>query len=178
MKKFISLLTTSLVLLFATSTVSATLIEGSISFTGQATTTGTNGTFLSPGAVSTVDFDTFNVDVVAGDFTPAVSVGDWVTFTDLVPAVAPTDALWSVGGFTFDLKTITLNAVVYGHALINGTGIVKNSAYDDTFFTWEFSSETNGTKTFSASAVPAPAGAALLGLGLLGFGFARRNKQA
>ena len=171
MKKFISLLSISLVLLFATSTASAMLIQGEISFTGQATTT------EAAGVVTSVDFDSFNVDVVKGSFIPFVSTGAVATFTDL-GTIAATNNLWTAGGFTFDLNNVLYNSVNYGAAVIAGTGFISGNGYDSTAFNWLFTSQVGESKTFSATVVPAPAGAALLGLAILGFGFARRNKKA
>ncbi|WP_354622661.1 PEP-CTERM sorting domain-containing protein [Psychromonas sp. MME2] len=171
MKKFLSLLSIALVLLFTASSASAMLIQGEISFTGNATTTAAGG------VVTSVDFGTFNVDVIKGNFIPYVSTGAVATFTDLA-TVAATNSLWTAGGFTFDLNNVLYNSVDYGAAVIAGTGFISGNGYDSTAFKWLFTSQVGESKTFSATVVPAPAGAALLGLAILGFGLTRRNKRA
>lgn len=167
MRKFISLLT--VLFLLTSTTTSAMLLEGKIDFTGLSTTTDDGS------AVTSLMFSTFEIDAVTGNFIPDVTPGDTVIFSDL-PTIVPTIDLWHVGGFEFDLAAITINTVVGSVAIIEGTGFVSKAGYETTPFHWAYSSML-GNNTFSATAVPAPAGAALLGLALLGFGFTRRNHQ-
>ncbi|ABM02282.1 2-deoxy-D-gluconate-3-dehydrogenase [Psychromonas ingrahamii 37] len=185
MKKAISLLTTSLVLLLATSTASAIPINGIISLAGNAATTYNSSTT----EIKAVDFDSSYVGIANGDFAAngvtvldmSVSAfGSNVIINDIAdPITLPISPLWLVEGFTFNLENIISNTVASGGAIINGNGTMSHAGYDDTLFTWVFTTQVGSDKTtFSARSVPAPAGAALLGLGLLGFGFARRNKKA
>ncbi len=106
------------------------------------------------------------------------SFGTAVAFTNLNP-VAPTAALWSVGGFTFDLMNVITNTVSgTGAVEISGSGMVSGNGYDATVFSWLYTAQEGNNQTFSASSIPAPAGTALLGLTLLAFGLSRRNKKS
>ncbi|QUM85362.1 MULTISPECIES: hypothetical protein [unclassified Moritella] len=185
MRTIISLLTA--LFLFVSTTTSAVLLEGKIDFTGLSTTTD-NGS-----AVTSLMFSTFEIDAVTGDFIPAVTPGDTVIFSDLA-TIVPTNDLWHIGGFEFDLAAITINTIVGSVAIVEGAGFLSKAGYETTPYNWAYSSR-RGNNSFSATVspappsiirtrssfpptvVPAPAGAALLGLAILGFGFTRRNNQ-
>ena len=94
----------------------------------------------------------------------------------------PTPALWSVGGFTFDLLTstiITQNPFVLA---VTGTGIVSGNGFDATQMDWAFTTQSSGGRThlvfsFSANGTAVPDGGAtvmLLGAALGSLGIARR----
>ncbi|MEJ6078751.1 hypothetical protein MT391_09450 [Vibrio sp. 1-Bac 57] len=174
MKKLFALFT-SAALLFVVSTASAVPIDGTINFTGGSSST-SNALVTE---VTSVTFNTQKVNVATGDFSAAgILHDDAVMFTNLNPIAAQT-SLWSVGGFTFDLVNVLSNNIYAGSAIvISGTGIVKAIGFDDTFFTWLYTSQTGKNQSFSASSIPAPAGTALLGLTLLAFGLSRRNKKS
>ncbi|WP_166371624.1 hypothetical protein [Psychromonas sp. SA13A] len=169
MKKLFALFT-SAALLFVVSTASAVPIDGAIKFFGVADTT------ASGGVVTKIEFTSQLVAVTTGDFG-VVPLGSSVAFTDLNP-VAATNALWSVGGFTFDLLNVLSNSVVGNGVVVSGSGIVKAAGFDDTVFSWLYTAQAGKQETFSASSIPAPAGTALLGLTLLAFGLSRRNKKS
>lgn len=171
MKKLFALFT-SAALLFVSSVASAVPIDGTINFTGISNTT------VVSGAVTNIVFQNQSVGVPTGDFALAgIVYQDTVTFTNLNP-VAPTNALWSVGGFTFDLLNVLSNSVVGNGVVVSGSGIVKAAGFDDTVFSWLYTAQAGKNQTFSASSIPAPAGTALLGLTLLAFGLSRRNKKS
>lgn len=182
MKTSISLLATSLVLLFATSTVSAVPITGRIDFFG--------GADITPNVAKTqVDSMTFytnpkptvvNIDHLVTGVYDGLE-GAMANFTNLNLSAVTPYPLWEVFGFTFDVTGVTLNTYTATGDIFDlaGTGIMGGNMYDDTAGTWFITGQgVNQQVSFSSTAVPAPAGAALLGLGLLGFGFARRNKKA
>ena len=90
-----------------------------------------------------------------------------------------TPALWSVGGFTFDLQTSSVTLQNNNFLAISGTGTIFGPAgFDPTPGVWAFTTQNAGgrpgsTFTFSANtaAVGVPDGGmtvALLGAGLLG----------
>ncbi|PKH01084.1 hypothetical protein CXF72_18790 [Psychromonas sp. MB-3u-54] len=181
MKKSISLLATSMALLLATGTASARLIDGRIDFVGAAMIV-TNST-----EVISFDFDgttlVSNFDgLVTGDFDGLESTA--APFTDFNVSDTAPIPLWTAGTFTFNITSFTKNQVTGGYlgdAVIGGTGIISSTDMnlDDTAGIWKLTAQGNkNLVSFSSTTVPAPAGAALLGLGLLGFGFARRNKKA
>lgn len=183
MKKIISSLAATLLLALASSTASATLIDGTINFVGGAAISTsssmiTDVNFYGGSTVSVAD------PLVTGDFDGLE--GFAASFSDLnVNDVTPY-TLWTAGTFTFTITDIiensyiTLsNALSIGILSGNGYFTSTDSAFDQTSGSWAIT--TNGASTdvsFSSTAIPAPAGAALLGLSLLGFGFARRNKKA
>ena len=86
----------------------------------------------------------------------------------------PTQALWKVGGFTFDLNSSTIETQSKTDLTIEGTGIVSGNGFDETPMNWMFTTQNAGGKnmqvfSFSANsnAVPDSGSAvALLGLGL------------
>jgi len=169
MKKLFALFT-SAALLFVSSVASAVPIDGSIKFFGVADTT------TSAGVVTKVEFTSQLVGTSSGDFS-VVAPLTAVAFNDLDP-VGPTPALWSVGGFTFDLTNVITNTVVGNGVVVSGSGMVSGNGYDATVFSWLYTAQEGNNQTFSASSIPAPAGTALLGLTLLAFGLSRRNKKS
>ncbi len=88
-----------------------------------------------------------------------------------------TPALWSVGGFTFDLQTSTVTLQNNHFLAISGTGTIFGAGFDNTPGVWAFTSQNASGKphttfTFSANTEAAvPDGGmtmTLLGAGLLG----------
>ena len=181
MKKLITV-AASTVLLLASSVASAKLIDGSINFSGGAvvdySTTQVNSVdFYDTAVVSTTD------SLTTGDFDGLETSS--VDFFDIDVSSTPSYNLWSVGGFTFVITSLDVNEVASFAGLTltsiagNGTIYSTNPELEATQATWTVT--TNGVSnemSFSSTAVPAPASATLLGLGLLGFGFARRNKKS
>ncbi|RBW43614.1 hypothetical protein DS885_13290 [Psychromonas sp. B3M02] len=183
MKKIIIRITSLFLLLLATSTASAISIDGTINFTGGGVVTVDSSGL----AVETVTFNTITVSddsfLQTGDFSGLD--GTTAAFTDFDISDALPTVLWTVGDFTFEITSVLLNTVDLAGTFIDvtlmGTGIISAVGFDDTAAEWIITA--NGSETYvsfsstALSSVPAPAGAALLGLCLLGFGLARRNKQ-
>lgn len=134
-----------------------------------------------------------NVVVTAGGVTPGsvldstINPGDSVAMSSPWAFVLGIPALWSVGGFTFDLIS---SAIVYQSVdflNVKGTGFITGNGFDQTDATWFFSSQGTGDNadfSFSATTVSAqgvPDGgttALLLGLGLVGAALASRIRTA
>ena len=55
-----------------------------------------------------------------------------------------TPALWSVGGFTFDLSSSTIVIQNAEELTISGTGIVSGNGFDPTEMNWMFTSQNAG----------------------------------
>jgi hypothetical protein len=154
----------------------ATAIQGNINFAGSAQYD-TNSLSTATRVVSWI-----NPHVEAGgsgDFagilmnTP-VTMQPWI----FSPST-PTPGLWSVGVFTFDLLTATVEFRSPTFLSISGTGTVSGAGFEPTAMDWVFSSQKSGTNTFSfsASGLAVPDGGSavmLLGAALGALGMARR----
>jgi hypothetical protein len=115
------------------------------------------------------------VNYVSGDFA-AIALGATVaalpTFT--YDVFVPSVNIWNLGGFTFDLNSVTSYLEFPGNSglWLTGMGTVSAAGFADTDMGWSI----QGNKfTFAASVVPEPSVIALFGLGLLGLGLARRK---
>jgi hypothetical protein len=150
----------------------ATLITGSISFSGQVQ--------YDTGNLNTADAITsYSNARVQGSNGSFGGIAQNTAANFNVPwnfdSSAPKSALWSVGGFTFDLLTSTIVNQGGGILTIMGTGIISstNQAFDSTAGTWVFSSQdpsTRGKFSFSVGNTAVPEGGsalALLGIGLV-----------
>ena len=150
----------------------AVMVDGAITFAGGAK-------FDTTSLATATRVNLFkNVKVMSedGDFTAFVADDDPVTMA--VPYIftpsTPTPALWSVGGFTFDLDGSTVVLQNADFLIISGTGTLTGNGFDPTEGTWSFTSQSpsaNGVFSFSASGdfngVPdGGSTVALLGLGL------------
>jgi len=119
------------------------------------------------------------VQSVSGNIGLFVSAGDLVSMPNSWTFGAGATALWSVGGFTFDLIASTILLHSGGILLVSGTGTV--TGHGETFNgTWSFSAQGEGSGgifSFSASSLVPDGGAtvALLGLSLAGIEGIRRK---
>jgi len=147
-------------------------ITGSIDFAGSAVFMPNN----LAGAFEVKTFSDVSVMSADGSFTgvtgPVTMTSPWV----FVPST-PVSALWSVGGFIFDLGTTTSVLRPSGFLIITGTGTIFGPAgFDATTGIWRFSTQdpkADGKFSFSAatSGAGVPDGGmtvTLLGAALIG----------
>jgi hypothetical protein len=189
----------SAVLLAATaSEARATTISGDIFFTGTGTLM-LGAAPSNPANADGIDFSNpVNVEegISTGDYA-GLQAGTQATFTDLMGvaafgsvgttgafAVNPFWTFTDVGGtgltYTFNLTTVTSNALVGNARVLYGSGIatISGGSYDPTPGVWQLSTSGNQSSISFSSYASVPDGgttAALLGLAILGIGVVRRS---
>jgi hypothetical protein len=188
MKKLLTFATALLALTLAGSATAAQ-ITGGITFTGGGATYDTLDVAT---ATRVVSWNGVSVGSRSGDFVGFINAGDSVTlaapWTFNSGALA---ALWTVGGFTFDLVSSSIFSQSSAGLIVTGTGWLSGNGYAATWGTWNFSTQNpdvDGVFSFSASggfkASPPPqvpdggTTAALLGAALLGAAFVARRRTA
>jgi hypothetical protein len=180
-------LATAAVAVGLTLSTQAIPITGSITLKGGAQFADGSGTVVASvnNATQVLQWSPNNtVESVSGAFaailpnTPATMIAPWI----FNPST-PLPALWSVGGFTFDLQTSTITTQGGGFLNVLGIGTITAAGYDPTSFSWAFSSQDPAsgrppTWSWSAAANGIPDGgmtAILLGAALSGLGLLRRK---
>ncbi len=121
------------------------------------------------------------VTSVTGALDSTIDVGNLVTFNDFdLPFTGAQNPLWTAGGFTFALTSVTVSPRSALELDIRGRGILSGNGFDATPYAWSFSADRTSQNAigFSATnAVPEPGTMMLMGSGLLGLGFWRRFKK-
>jgi len=179
---FKKILLASLLSMTSAATMAAPMLQGG--FNMNDLSDGANTNVVWDSAANTVDFtyvdgggNNFEVVNATGDF--AGNSGALGTIVDFNYSSLPLANLFSFSTFTFSLTS--LYEVYEGSSLsLAGYGTMSDSsgAYEDTTFGWQFSATPQGAGTWSASAVPAPATLALLGLGLIAMAVTKRGSKA
>lgn len=172
-----------------TATVQATPISGNITLGGNDTmdgtsvnnsTTVTGWSAVTTGGAASGSF----IGILAGT---AVTMGSPWIFSPSTP----TPALWSVGGFTFNLGTSTIITDTAGYLNITGDGTITstNPSLDPTPFVWRFGTQDPSSQvgnnlpvfTFSGATGSVPDGgttAMLLGIALSGVALLKKKLTA
>lgn len=158
--------------------VNAVPISGEVHFVGGFSPTGGSGlddaTGLSFGSPS-------YIWTASGSFSSLASTMATFTSFDFAPLSSPVN-LWSAGGFSFALDSITINLQSATQLNLSGSGILSGPAgFDPTPGNWNFQGGGSSGFTFradnNATSSPVPDGGntvLLLGAALAGVGACRR----
>jgi hypothetical protein len=171
----------ALALLGMTAHLGAVQITGSLTIAGGATL---DGPLATANQVST--WVNPEVESRSGSFVAFTAVGQSVTMTQpwVFDPSGPQAALWSVGGFTFNLASSSIALQDANFLIVSGLGTIVGNSFDPTPGVWRFSTQApdaQGVFSFSASTAANPSvpdggsSVALLGLAIAAIAVVRRK---
>lgn len=166
-----------------TSQASAAMITGELDMNGNVTLNTSSLTTAT--AVNTWNAATTSSFPSGTGAFSGIAFGTPVTFhapwTFGLTVGGPTPALWTVGGFTFDLTADTVSTRTANLLDIRGSGTLSGNGYTPTPGLWEFTinnvsgnPQTNFSFTASTAAPDGGSAVALLGIAMAGIGGLRR----
>lgn len=127
------------------------------------------------------------VILATGDFASSISLFSPASLSDFIfnpLAAGGVSPLWSAGGFSFALDSISINTQNASTLSLVGTGTVSGNNFAASIGTWNFSGNPVGNSSFvfsagtsTVAAVPEPATYALTGVGLALIGWFGRKKR-
>ena len=172
--------------LFLSTTANAALIDGTIELAGAWTpveSDGVTGTTID--LATGIDFSGDQSVVVASSGDLSMGLYTLATMTDFqFNPLSPNPVdVWSVGGFTFSMDSVSIDTQDATALVLTGSGTISGAGFDDTSGTWAFSGQTASNITFSWSSsnntiVPIPSAVWLFATGLVGLvGVARRRQS-
>lgn len=177
-RKFIAPALAAAALALSAVPASAALFQGALSFSGDIGLT-SGDTLASIDALSFIN-DDFDVDGAEGDFAAAgIGQGDLGAITDFDFALSTVDGTTlSINDIDFTLTSVEVLFQSTAFLLIQGTGFITATGFDQTAADFVLTANTNGqleVMSGSISAVPVPGALWLMGSALVALG-ARRRK--
>jgi hypothetical protein len=162
----------------------AVTMTGGISFAGGYTPQDGSGTQPDLTLATQISFGPTFVFSTSGSFTSVLTFSAVTMNSPLVfSPPTPLSPLWTVGGFTFNLLTLTQQAGTTPSSLtLTGTGTIVGNSFDPTSGNWIATFNSGGgTFSWSSSTSSVPDGGsavALLGIALAGVEVLRRKFKA
>jgi len=175
-------------------TAVAQQITGDIGFASIFRPSNNSFGAASLAAATSIDFNGNGIkDVGLGSvilstetFASFAPVGSFAFLSDFIfnpLAAGGVSPLWSAGGFSFALNSISIDTQNASTLSLVGTGIVSGNNFAATNGTWNFSGNPVGNSSFvfsagtSVPAIPEPEIYAMLGAGLALIGWIGRKKR-